>query len=403
MKGTVRPRPYKAILDAEGKTIGVQPVKGSTWTYQFAVTDGDGKRRQVTKGGYRTKREAEAALSSALAAWGVGDRRATVQPSTQPLGVYLDGWLEARRPGVKPSTHQSYADVVNAWVRPHLGGVPLRDVTAQRLLRLYSELRESGGRGGKALGSRSVQLTATVLRMAFADAVEQGLLARSPVDDIPRRQRPTHRAVQVQSRVWDGDQAAAFLASSSDSRWYPLFAAALGTGMRRGELCGLRWSDVDLEAGTLSVRASRVLVGGQPVEGDPKSGKGRRVDLDAGTVAVLRRWRTVQLEERMAWGPAWVDSGYVFTREDGEPIHPESASTAFEHASKKSELPAIRFHDLRHTHATIALAAGVHPKVVQERLGHADISMTLQLYSHVMPGMGAEAAELVGQRLYGSA
>lgn len=377
-----------------------QRSAGSTWTYQFAIDVG-GKRRQITKGGFRTKRDAQAALSEALAAWGKGDRRAAAQPSTQALSAYLADWLEARRPGLKPSTVSSYRTTIDSWIVPHLGHIALRDLTGAHLTRWHGLLRDRGGRGGKPLGTRSVQLAHRVLAMALDEAVEGGLLHRSPVLEVPKKQRPTHKARQVGSRVWSAAEAQLFLVAIDGDRLHPLYALALDTGMRRGELAGLRWSDVDLDAARLSVQRNRVLVGGQPVEGTPKSGEGRSVDLDAGTVAVLRRWRSQQLQERMKWGPAWIDSGYVFTREDGEPLHPEHITSRFESLTRAAPLPVIRLHDLRHTSATIALAAGVHPKVVQERLGHADISITLDLYSHVTPGMGAEAAAKIGAALYG--
>src|SRR5688572_6037451 len=130
-----------------------QRSAGSAWTYQFAVVDG-GKRRQITKGGFRTKRDAQAALTEAMAAWGKGDRRAAAQPSAQPLSAYLTGWLEARRPGLKPSTHHGYRGVVRSWITPHLGHIALRDLNGTHLTRWHGILRERGGRDGKPLGTR---------------------------------------------------------------------------------------------------------------------------------------------------------------------------------------------------------------------------------------------------------
>ena len=149
------------------------------------------------------------------------------------------------------------------------------------------------------------------------------------------------------------------------------------------------------------MKRSRVAAGYSVSEGTPKGGRGRRVDLDPETAAVLRGHRARQLEERMAWGEAWIDTGLVFTRENGEGLHPQTVSQAFERAVTRADLPVIRFHDLRHTHATLMLGAGVHPKVVQERLGHASIQITLDTYSHVMPGMQADAAAKVGALVFG--
>ncbi len=169
------------------------------------------------------------------------------------------------------------------------------------------------------------------------------------------------------------------------------------TGMRRGEALGLRWSDVDLEAGRLSVRRALVPTNREVVVSEPKTVKGRRViALDPGTVEVLKAQAARPLEEQNDWNEMWVDSGLVFTAENGAALDPESVTRYFRQAMKKSMLPAIRLHDLRHTHATLALQAGIHPKVVSERLGHATVSLTLDTYSHAIPAMQEAAALIAG-------
>jgi integrase len=168
------------------------------------------------------------------------------------------------------------------------------------------------------------------------------------------------------------------------------------TGMRRGEVCGIKWDDVDLEAGRLSVRRALIPHGSGVIVSEPKTAKGRRsIALDPGSLEALKAQATQQLDEQNEWDGAWSDSGYVFTREDGEPLHPQSVSRSFGRAVKAAKLPEIRLHDLRHTHATLALQAGIHPKVVSERLGHATIAITLDTYSHAIPAMQEEAAALI--------
>ena len=178
------------------------------------------------------------------------------------------------------------------------------------------------------------------------------------------------------------------------------------TGLRRGERAGLRWSDIDLAAGTLSVRQATTVVDGHPVTGDVKTKRSRRVvDIDAGTLAVLRAWAKRQKQYQLLLGPEWIAIGLVFTMPTGEACHPDSISQAFERLvtpyskSRAAELllirPRIRFHDLRHTHASHLLAAGVNVKVVSDRLGHASVAFTLDTYAHVMPGQQAEAAAAV--------
>jgi integrase len=168
------------------------------------------------------------------------------------------------------------------------------------------------------------------------------------------------------------------------------------TGMRRGEAIGLRWSDVDLENGRLSVRRALIPSGRGVIVSEPKTVKGRRViALDPGTVEVLKAQAARQLDEQNDWDEAWVETGLVFTQESGAALDPESVSRYWRLAVKQSLLPSIRLHDLRHTHATLALQAGIHPKVVSERLGHATISITLDTYSHAIPAMQEEAAALI--------
>jgi integrase len=168
------------------------------------------------------------------------------------------------------------------------------------------------------------------------------------------------------------------------------------TGMRRGEAIGLRWSDVDLENARLAVRRALIPSGREVIVSEPKTIKGRRViAIDPGTVEVLKAQAARQLDEQKEWDEAWVETGLVFTAENGAALDPESISRYWRQAVKKSMLPQIRLHDLRHTHATLALQAGIHPKVVSERLGHATISITLDTYSHAIPAMQEEAAALI--------
>jgi integrase len=175
------------------------------------------------------------------------------------------------------------------------------------------------------------------------------------------------------------------------------------TGMRRGEAIGLRWSDVDLEVGRLSVRRALIPINREVVVSEPKTAKGRRaVALDPGTVEVLKTQAARQLDEQKEWDEACVETGLVFTAENGAALDPESVSRYFRQAVKKAMLPKIRLHDLRHTHATLCLQAGIHPKVVSERLGHATVSITLDTYSHAIPAMQEEAAALIAGLVFAS-
>jgi len=209
--------------------------------------------------------------------------------------------------------------------------------------------------------------------------------------------------------TWTGQQLGRFLAATADDRYGPAFHFLATTGMRRGELLGLRWADVDLGAGRVSIRRARVAVKHTASYGATKTGRSRVIELDRGTVDVLRRQRIRQSEDRLALGGHYADEGLVFCHPDGRPYHPERFSREFDRKQErfnrehpKGTLPRIRLHDLRHTWATLALGAGEHPKVVADRLGHTTTNVTLNIYSHVVEGMQSAAAENVAAMIFGS-
>ncbi len=371
--------------------------RGKSWSYvvDLGRDPATGRRRQRWKGGWATKREAELALHRVLGRVGSGE---VADAGALTVGAFLEQWLVGLRPSLKPTTAKSYGDVVKWHVQPRLGAIRLSELNALHLQGLYADLYANGkARGKGGLSARTVQYVHRILGHALRDAVAWGLIVKSPAALV----KPP-RVVQRDVQAWTPDQARRFLELVDGDRLYTMWVVFLSTGLRRSEVAGLRWSDVNLDAGMLAVRQTRVSVGWQVHTSDPKTRSSRRtVSLDARVVAVLRAHRRRQLEERLAWGEAWVESGYVFCVENGEPIHPEDISTAFERLVKQLGLPEVRLHDLRHTSATLALAAGIHPKVVSERLGHSSIAITLDLYSHVIPGLQEEAAEKLGELILG--
>ena len=196
--------------------------------------------------------------------------------------------------------------------------------------------------------------------------------------------------------VWTAQQTGRFLDAASSDRLYPLFHLIAFRGLRRGEAVGLRWVDLDLEQAELRITQQIVQLGWKTEIGPPKTERGERtVSLDSRTVAVLRHWRDYQVRDRQRWGDAWVESGLVFTREDGSPLHPDLATDAFARIAKHTGLPPIRLHDLRHTAASLALQAGVPMKVVSEQLGHSSLAITADTYTSVLPAVARAAAEAV--------
>jgi integrase len=352
-----------------------------------------GRRRQRWHSGYRSKREAEAALAELIASVNQG---AYVHKTRQTLADFLSEWLVTIEPTVRPATHYSYARNLRLHVVPHLGSLPLIGLDPGALNSLYARLLTQGRKDyrGGGLSPKSVRYIHTIVHRACKDAVKWGRLPRNPADAAdPPRVPSSGRPDMV---TWTPTELRAFLAGTSGDRLHAGYLLLATTGMRRGEALGLRWADLDLAAGRASIRQTVIAIHHEVLFGTPKTAKGRRtVTLDAATVAALRGHRTRQNTERLTMGAGWTNLDLVLTRVDGSPLHPERFSRSFTTRVGQLGLPTIRLHDLRHGWATMALSAGIHPKVVQERLGHANISITMDAYSHVTAGLHEDAAERV--------
>lgn len=375
--------------------------RGKTWSYVIELPRReDDKRNQKWVSGFDTRKEAESALNTAKAKLQGGSY---VAPTRQTVADYLDNdWLPAIRSTIRPSTYESYARNVRLHVVPRIGGVRLSQLDAGALNTLYAELAASGRAWGKpgGLAPRTVQYIHSIIHRALKDAVRWDRLARNVADaaDPPRVTAATQREIQA----WTSQDLGKFLAAHRDDRLYALWLLLAMTGLRRGEALGLRWSDIDLEAATLSVRQTLITIGDKIEYGTPKTGKGTRlVTLDSGTIAAMRSHKARQAEEKLALGPSYVDSDLAFTKVEGGPLHPERVSGTFNRRVVSARVPRISVHGLRHTWATLALQANVHPKVVSERLGHANISITLNTYSHVIPAMQTDAANTVARLVLG--
>lgn len=352
-----------------------------------------GKRRQSLKQGFRTKREAENALAEAQKTVIDGTVVAT---SNMHLDEFLDHWLVGQEARLRPSSHHSYVMAAKRLKRG-LGRYKLQALTPLQIEKFYGELLDQGQRDGKGLSPKTVKNTHVVLRKALADAERLGLVHRNAAAAArgPSVTRP-------EMTTWSSDQLKTFSAVAEESRMRNAYIILTTTGMRRGEALGLRWRDVDFDSAQLAIVQTVSTVDSKVVIGQPKTAGSRRtVYVHDATIKALRQQRQLQAEERLAAGPAWdTDNDLVFRNLTGGPVNPDWFSRHFDKLVEKSDVPRIRLHDLRHTNATLSLKAGVHPKIVSERLGHSSIAITLDLYSHVTPGISREAAATVESMMY---
>ena len=309
------------------------------------------------------------------------------------LGDYLTSrWLPTQRSQLRPSTFDSYERNLKLHVMPTIGRVPLQKLAPEDLDSLYARLLASGRRDGRGgLSVKTVRYVHLILHKALKDALRKGSVLRNVADaaDPPK----LSSAKRPEIRVWEAHELRQFLSLIEPHRLGAAFHVSAYTGMRRGELLGLRWMDVDVEASRLSVRQAIVSVAYDLQLSDVKTSNGRRtIDLDEGTLAVLEEWRSRRDQEHRMLGTSRRADELIFCHADTAPTHPDVFSQIFDRTVARSGLPIITLHDLRHTHATLLLKAGVPIKVVSERLGHASPSFTMTVYQHVLPGMQAEAA-----------
>jgi integrase len=363
--------------------------------------DAQGRRRRES---HTVRGSLEAAKATKAQLLSEQSRGEYVGRSQQRLDDYLESWLAWKRAQVSERTWERYASLLRSSVIPALGRLRLQELTSQHLDEFYAKsLREEGGQKRHSkLSPTTVHHRHVALKMALERAVELGCLSKNPArfTQPPRPSRP-------EMRVLTEEEAKRLLAAlEGTSAELPAYIA-LTTGARLGEVLALRWCDVDLDSGVAHIR--RTLVEHLLGQGDaswytfkePKSGHGRSVELGAATVARLKLQRKTQAEGRLAAGSAWTDQDLVNPTATGQPVRPSTTSARFREIVGASDLAGVRFHDLRHAHATFLLKAGTSPHVVSRRLGHSTVAFTLQVYAHVLPGQQREAAEALEATLLG--
>lgn len=349
-----------------------------------------GKERRSWHPAGTTREEAEQ-LATRLAAE-LNGRNDQMRSLT--FGAYLiSTWLPGKKINLAESTWDGYRRKIDRHILPAIGHVRIRRLRAHHLETLYDRmLYPTDDR--RPLAPKTVLEVHLIIRGALNDAVRRGLVSRNValVAHAPKlRSIP-----KTEPQAWNAQQLQAFLQAAAGHRLFPAFWVLAATGMRRSELLGLRWDDVDFKKARVSVNRGLVAVAYEVRESRGKTPNARRaIDLDPTTIKVLKAWKEWQRAEQEAAG---IESeSWVFTNNDGKPVHPHSISQTFERIANRAGVPRIRLHDVRHTHGTLLIKAGVPVKVVSERLGHGNPAFTIDTYQHVLPGMQAEAARTFEQ------
>jgi integrase len=354
------------------------------WAIVIDARDAQSGHRKRKWHSFRgTKREAQTECSRLITEMARGTY---LEPSNTTVAAFLDHWLAHKRTQISPRTFECYGEVVRN-IAPAIGNATLPKLQPAIIAQMYATVL-------KRLSPRSVHMMHRLLSQALKQAVKWQLLASNPCDGVapPRVERK-------QMRVLDADGTAALIEAARLRAMFAPILLGVMCGLRRGETAALKWRDVDFDTVRLRIVASAEQTKQGVRLKPPKSGRSRVVAMPALVVEELRRHRLKQAEELLSLGVRQSDDSYVCLQPNYEPWAPRNLSSAFIKFIKSANLPRVRLHDLRHSHATHLLAANVHPKIVQERLGHANIATTMDLYTHVMPGMQDEAASRVDAAL----
>ena len=352
---------------------------------------GKSKVNQKTYTVRGTKAEAEAKLAELLHQYNRGE---LIEPTKMTTGEWLQRWIDVYVKNSKKKrlrTIETYESVVRRHLIPAFDKIPLQQLSAGHIQHYYNT---------SELASSTLEQHHAILHQALKVAtINERLLNVNPAEMVVEKP-VAERNFDMQ--VWDEEEVRLFLTVARDAgtEVEAFYTLAIETGMRKGELCGLMWDDVDINARRISVRRTLLKAGPEPVLGVPKTGRGRAITISPQTASLLRKHQLRQKELKLSLGGAYKDRDFVFAKENGDPIQINNfGQRSFANLIESAGVKKIRFHDLRHTCATLLLAKGVNPKIVQERLGHSDISMTLNRYSHVTPTMQDQAARLLGDAL----
>jgi integrase len=363
-------------------TGSVRQLPSGAWELRYELKRGaDGKRQPRSKTVQaRTKGEAEKKLREIL--WQI-DTGSYIEPKQTLLADYLDEWVtQLAALGKRPKTIQSYRGLIKNSINPHIGRKVLQDLTAAHVKALYIKLVTEGRRDGTGgLSGQTVQHVHRVLSEALKSAARFDRIPFNPCDKLGPEDMP--RVEEFEGTALTDEQTTRLLEKVAGTALYIPVLLAIATGMRRGEVLGLRWQDVDLDAGMIQVRQQVSSTTGRLAFADPKTKKAKRpIDLPPPAVEALRQHKGTQAAHRLQFGPAYENNDLVVAKADGKPWHPDALTNTFREFLIANDLPRVRFHDLRHGHATQLISRGTDLKTVSERMGHSGIAITADLYGH---------------------
>lgn len=357
--------------------------RGKTWQYTIDLgRDASGKRHQKAKGGFHRKAEAQSEMHRVMRELDTG---AYAEPSKMTVAAYLRKWLkDYARTNVAESTYPGYELIIKKHLIPTLGYHSLSMLKPLHIQSYYSQALESGcldDTGG--LKSTTVLQHHRILRRALKQAIKWQLLSINPADGVDPPRKATTEIV-----ILDEQESMKLIRAAEGTRYHIPILLAATMGMRRGEILGLRWCDVDLDEGRVHVRQALFRINGENKFKEPKTPKSRRsITMPSLTTEALKSLKRRQADERLALGPAYNDLDLVCCRADGKHLSLSSCSKAVPDLAIKTGLPNVTMKGLRHSHASHLLRQGQHPKIVSSRLGHSAIGITMDTYSHMMPGM----------------
>lgn len=371
--------------------------RGTKWAivFDFGVSL-EGKRKQKWVSGFSTKKEAESALTKALTDVNNGEY---TSPSTQTVNEFFHNWAIDKQAQVRQSTWRSYKWTIDYHILPNIGKLTLKDLKPETVQKMYSKIRNQTRQDGKSdtLSERSILHVHLILKNALDRAVRWGLISRNPCDLV---EAPRPRKVEM--TIWTMDQVRQFLKESEREPQYIVFLLLLTTGMRIGEVLGLRWRDILFEERKITVRQQISFVKGGYVVQEPKTRASKRsIPIPNEVIQALIKHKLSQDIRKNFFGEEYaMQADLVCCTDKGTPYYHGNLNAKWAKIIQRAGLTRIRIHDARHTHASLLLQQGANPKIVQERLGHANIGITLDTYTHLLPGIQEQAIDEFAKRFF---